>query len=1008
VTRTVTSGEQLPTKGDEEPQDLQAPQDQRLHTELGSNQRLELQNEALRISERQAQAALARYTTLFTHLPMAGLVVDSYGLILEVNPRARALLALRDIRSHQYFVVRLIHQQDRSAVMAAFQRAKTSGAEALSEVHFGAADGSRFQADLHIAALPREEQTPARFICAVVDQTEVIRQRHALARAYDDLERSEERYRVLADYSPDWDYWCGTDGQFVYVSPACLDVTGYTSEAFRTNPHLFHDILHEDDLPIWQAHLAATHAGTHKDTDQVQFRIRARDGQIRWIEHVCRPVRTADGRCLGRRGVNRDITDRHAAREALRESECRYRALYESAAEGMAIIQHGVFTSVNRAALTMLGYADAAAVINRRPEELSPPQQADGESSAEKANRILALATTGQVQRFDWEHLRADGTTLVVRVTLIPVKLKGGNAAFAIWYDLSERRAAELRDERARTLFENSSEGIILTDPEQRIVAVNRAFTEITGYSESEALGQTPRILQSGRQDADFYRAMWASLERTGEWRGQFWNRRKNGEIYPQLSTITAVRDVSGQLSSYIAVFGDITHLKRSEQALYDLAHKDPLTGLANRTLLRARLERSLHRSAHERQMLGLLFLDLDLFKNVNDTLGHPVGDALLQSVATAMAQRVRNSDNIARLGGDEFVVLVEGMQDPDVAARLARRLLAIFTRPFAVQGRELHITASIGISVFPRDGEDMDALLANADVAMYQAKEQGRNTYRFFKPEMAAGAGERLQLENALRGALARDELTLEYQPQVCLDDGRMRGVEALLRWHHPTLGKIPPARFIPIAEELGIICEFGSWTLDQACRQLANWDHQGFPVARLAVNLSVRQLERPNLVSEIVKMLELNGVDPHRLELEVTESMLMRRTEQVIASLTALRKMGITIAVDDFGSGFSSLAYLKRLPIQRLKIDKSFVDQLTVDANDDAIARAIIALGRGLGLEVIAEGVDTEAQAEFLRREGCTEAQGFLFGRPVTADKLMQGPYARDATAEARRNPS
>jgi diguanylate cyclase (GGDEF)-like protein len=395
--------------------------------------------------------------------------------------------------------------------------------------------------------------------------------------------------------------------------------------------------------------------------------------------------------------------------------------------------------------------------------------------------------------------------------------------------------------------------------------------------------------------------------------------------------------------------------------------------------------------------MLALLFLDLDMFKNVNDSLGHPVGDALLQRVAEAMEAQIRAADSIARLGGDEFVVLMEDIEDPNAAATLARRLLGTLANPFKVQSRELYITASIGISIYPVDGTDMDTLLSNADVAMYQAKDQGRNTYRFFEPAMTEGALERLRLENALRGALARGELRLEYQPQFRLDDGCMHGVEVLARWQHPEFGEVSPGRFIPIAEESGMIVELGSWVLEAACRQLAAWDEAGFLVPRLAVNLSMQQLERRDLTDQVIAALRRTGVEPDRLELEVTETMLMRHAERVIANLEDLRALGITLAVDDFGSGFSSMIYLKRLPISRLKIDKTFIDQVTRDPADDAIARAIITLGRGLGLDVLAEGVETEEQADFLRREGCAEAQGYLFGQPMTADELVAAQFRR-----------
>jgi diguanylate cyclase (GGDEF)-like protein len=483
---------------------------------------------------------------------------------------------------------------------------------------------------------------------------------------------------------------------------------------------------------------------------------------------------------------------------------------------------------------------------------------------------------------------------------------------------------------------------------------------------------------------------MWVELKRTGQWRGELWNRHKNGQIYPELMTISAVVDSGGELTHYVGVFRDITHLKRSEEKLAYLAHHDALTGLPNRTLFQARLEQCLQRAARYQRQVGLVFLDLDRFKTVNDTLGHPVGDALLKQVATVLAKQVREADTIARLGGDEFVIILDDIPALRFAANFVERLLTVFAQPFLVEGHELFVTASIGVSVYPQDGEEIDALVRHADVAMYQTKNSGRNGFSFFSATMTEGATERLRLEHDLHGALQRHEFVLHYQPQFSLETRQLMGVEALCRWNHPTLGLVPPNQFIPIAEDVGLIDRLGAWVLEESCRQMIAWDHAGFRVPRLAVNLSVRELERTNLVDEITDILQRTGITPDRLELEVTESMIMRNPEVGIQTLAALRELGVTLAVDDFGTGYSSLAYLKRLPLNRLKIDRSFVEKLTQDPNDDAIVRAILALGRSLGLETLAEGIETLAQVDFLVAEGCVEGQGYLFSRPLPPDEL------------------
>lgn len=426
---------------------------------------LEIQNEELRASEQRALTALTRYTTLFGSLPIGVVVIDGYGLVLDANAQARELLGLRDIRAHQHFLLRLVHPDDRTTVTRAIHQLADSDHEVATSVRLDWSDSDRIQADLHFARLPTERNEAAHAICAIVDQTQAIRQRNALARTNDQLEQSQERYRVLADFSPDWDYWTSPAGDYVYVSPACGEITGYSAEQFRSDASLFERILHPDDLAAWRTHVQQLEGGVTHDGEDCEaesgmliFRVLTQDGRERWIEHICRPVTAPDGRHLGRRGVNRDVTERVEADRALRESERRYRALFESAAEGMVILQNGTFTSCNKAALEMLGHRDERAIVGKRPRDISPATQPDGEPTEVKEQRLLARCATGEVQRFNWEHERADGRPMAVQVTLIPITLDEGDALFAIWFDLSERRAAEQRGERARTVFENTSD----------------------------------------------------------------------------------------------------------------------------------------------------------------------------------------------------------------------------------------------------------------------------------------------------------------------------------------------------------------------------------------------------------------------------------------------------------------------------------------------------------------------------------------------------------------------
>ncbi|MEW8535060.1 MAG: EAL domain-containing protein [Candidatus Thiodiazotropha endolucinida] len=569
-----------------------------------------------------------------------------------------------------------------------------------------------------------------------------------------------------------------------------------------------------------------------------------------------------------------------------------------------------------------------------------------------------------------------------------------GEAVRRVLIDKQLRMAHRTAEEKLRLAdraFQNTAEGITVTDASGNIVSTNPAFEAITGYSHEEVLGLNPRVLKSGHHSDSFYKEMWDTLLLTGHWRGEIWNRRKNGDAYPEWLTISAVKDGNDETTHYVGVFTDISQIKEAQDQINFLAHHDALTRLPNRALFRERFDHALMHARRENASIALLFLDLDRFKTVNDTLGHPVGDQVLLEVSKRMNLIIRASDTLARLGGDEFVLLLEEQTDAQHAAVVARKLIDLFSRPMIIGEHELVVTASIGITLYPNDGDDPDKLIRHADRAMYEAKQQGRNTYRFFTQALTEGALERLMMENDLRRAVARNELILHYQPIVNLETRQLQGIEALVRWQHPEQGLIAPGLFIELAEEIGIIGEIGQWVLRAACSQLARWDRDGFKVPRISVNLSVQQIDREGLITMVSEELNSSGLSPERLELEVTESMLIRNPELSRTVLSELRTLGVKFAIDDFGTGYSSLAYLKLLPLDHLKIDQSFVRDIGKDANDEAIVRAIIGMSKSLGLESVAEGVEEAHQARFLQQAGSDLAQGYLYSRPLPADEIF-----------------
>ena len=560
--------------------------------------------------------------------------------------------------------------------------------------------------------------------------------------------------------------------------------------------------------------------------------------------------------------------------------------------------------------------------------------------------------------------------------------------------DITQQKHTEEALRVAATAFE-SQEGMIITDAHGTILRVNSAFTEITGYETDEAVGEKMSLLKSGRHDTAFYAAMWEGIQRDGSWQGEVWNRRKNGEVYAEWLTITAVEDKGGSITHYVGALTDITLRKAAEDEIKHLAFYDPLTRLPNRRLLLDRLHQALASSARSGRNGALLFIDLDNFKTLNDTLGHDVGDLLLQQVAQRLTGCVREGDTVARLGGDEFVVMLEDLSSgsPEAAGRaegVAEKILASLNKRYLLAGHQHQSTPSIGVTLFGEQRDTVEELLKRADLAMYQAKSAGRNAVRFFDPDMQAAVIARAALEVDLRHGLKQKRFLLHYQPQVD-DAGRMTGVEALVRWRHPQRGMVSPDEFIPVAEESGLIVPLGQWVLETACAQLVAWaDVEDRCDLTVAVNVSARQFRHPDFVGQVLSALETSGADPRKLKLELTESLLLDDVEDVIAKMTILKAKGVRFALDDFGTGYSSLSYLKRLPLDQLKIDKFFVSNALTDTNDAAIARTIVALAHAMDLKVIAEGVETEEQHDFLVRQGCRAFQGYLFGRPMPAEEL------------------
>jgi diguanylate cyclase (GGDEF)-like protein/PAS domain S-box-containing protein len=683
----------------------------------------------------------------------------------------------------------------------------------------------------------------------------------------------------------------------------------------------------------------------------------------------------------------RDITDRKSSEEAVRERDARYRLMFQANPLPMWVydLRSLRFLAVNDAAIGHYGYS-AEEFLSMTIEDIRPPEDVPLLQDA-LANKVRRGVDKSGI----WRHRKRDGTLIDVEIASHRLGFGNVDAVMVLAHDVTDRLKAEAHLRLAARIFEQSTEGFVITDAGNNIVMINQAFSAITGFSEADVIGRNPRILASGLHDRDFFEAMWKAVNTEGHWQGELWNRRKDGTVYPEWLIISRLLDDKGKVIHYIGIFNDISQYKAAQEDIQRLAHFDPLTGLPNRFLLHDRVNQAISKAKRNRDPLAFLFVDLDHFKNINDSLGHRIGDELLSLVAQRMKSLVREQDTVSRQGGDEFILILPDT-NAEGAAYTARRLLEFLAQPYLLYRYELVVTPSIGIAVYPDDGENFEALAQCADVAMYRAKSEGRNGYCFFTAEMHENSMRRLHLQNALHRALELGQLQLFYQPQVALQTGRVIGVEALLRWQHPEWGMIPPAEFIPIAEDCGLIIQVGEWVLRSAVRQLKAWMDRGLAPVTMAVNLSAVQFRQSGLPALVAQILLEEHMPPHLLELELTERIAMSNAPGAIAVMDKLHTCGIRMSLDDFGTGYSSMSYLKRFKVYKLKIDRSFISDVTQNPEDKAIVLAIIGLSRNLGFRTIAEGVETEEQLAFLREHGCDEVQGYYFSRPLAAVELEE----------------
>ena len=835
--------------------------------------------------------------------------------------------------------------------------------------------------------LPKIELLPSRYRELNVLSRTINRLMRKIGESREALDREHRRLEdvIHGTNVGVWE-WQVQSGK-VSVNARWAEIIGYTLEELQPiSINTWTDLVHPDDLKRSGEKLQQHFAGESAHYE-CEARMRHKRGHWVWILDRGRVSKWTDsGQPALMAGTHQDITAQKEQALRLADSEARFRSVFEKSSSVMLLIgaKSGIIEGVNQAAARFYRYPRER-LIGMSINEINTLSR---EQIAEQRRRAIEE----ECNIFHFQHRLANGEVRDVEVRSTPIQINDEPLLFSIVHDISDRVKAEAHLRLAASVFDHAREAIVITDPQARIVDVNEAFTQITGYSRAEVLGKDPKILSSGQHDEDFYCRMWRDLEIDGHWYGELWNKRKNGELFAELLTISRVSDEHNNTRHYVGLFSDITAIKENERELEQIAHYDSLTGLPNRLLLADRLRQAMLQETRRKQRLAVVFLDLDGFKSVNDAHGHDTGDQLLVKVSKRIRAALRDADTLARLGGDEFVAVLSDLPTHDACLPLLNRMLDAAAGPVAVGDKAVQVSASLGVTFFPQSEDvDADQLLRQADQAMYQAKLAGKNRYHLFDADQDRHLrGRRERIERIEQG-LRNDEFELFYQPKVNMRDGSLVGVEALIRWHHPDQGLLLPGRFLPAIEGHPLMIELGEWTLHQALKQLEHWQQQGLETA-ISVNIAATHLQRADFVERLRMILAVYpGISAQQLELEILETSALENTSHVSRLIEQCQRIGVSFALDDFGTGYSSLTYLKRLPAETLKIDRSFVRDMHDDPEDLTILEGVISLASAFQRQVIAEGVETEEHGELLLRLGCDLAQGFVIAKPMPGEQLV-----------------